>query len=248
MMPVDKGGEGWFLHLTINEFMEFFVKDQTKDLRNYYILVVSREIFANDKCNTGRNQIQYISRYDNIDFVPSVIPKAAAMEYLGADETDRFSSIYEKQLMSDDVMNDLLCIADMVVNDGLKVIILHHGFDQKMGWIQILVDVFEDIFNITCYGAVDILDPDTDTNNYGDKEEITKAINQYKSYLVDTGKAEDFFNTFTDSLEGTYREILSRRSTHELIEFATKKGFWVNRRAPKEEIIDKIIENTYRAR
>lgn len=248
MMPVDKDGEGWFLHLTINEYMEFFVKDQSKDLRNYYLLVASREILADDKRNDRRNMIQHISRYDNIDFVPSLVPKAAAMEYWGADESDRFSSIYEKQLTAEETMTDILCIVDMVVNDNLKVILLHHGFDQKMGWIQILVDLMEDIFNIKCYGAVDLLDPDVDTNDYGDKEEIRKVIDKHKSYLVDSGKAEDFFNTFTDSLEGTYREILSKRSTGDLIDFAMKKGFWVNRKASKEDIIDKIIENTYRAR
>lgn len=246
MLPVDKEGVGWFIHLTLNEFMEFYVKDKEKNLQDYLLIVIGRDIIASDKSITTYNATQSISKYDNIEFLPSLTPKAASMEYLGADQIDQFSNMYVNQLMGDEPLKDMLCIVDMIVNDGIKIIMVHHSTDQKLGWTPLLFDTFEDVFGIRCYGAVDCVDPEVDTNDYGDVEAIRKKVDEYKAYLTDSGKKEDFFNEYIDSMEFTYRNILDRRSVEELVEFARKKGFWVNRRAPKNQIIDKIIENTYR--
>ena len=244
-MPTDKEGEGWLLYLTVNEFLTFFAKDKEKDLRNYYLLVIGREIVADDQRHTSYNAVQGISRYDNVEFIPSVIPRAAAMEYLGTEQYNAFARTYEISLNSTSAFTDLVCIVDMVVNENLKVILLHHVLDQRLGWIRHLIDFIEDKFDIKCYGGADIVD-DTDTNDYGDKEKIKKTLEMYKEKLSGSDTASDFFNAYTDSLEGTYREILSRRSVEELAEFAKSKGIWVNKKRPKDDIIDKIIENTYR--
>lgn len=246
MLLVDKKGEGWFIHLTLNEFMEFYAKDKTKDLRDYLLIVIGRDIFANDKSLTTYNATQCTSKYDNIEFLPSLTPKAASMEYLGADQTDQFSTLYVNQLMAGEPLKDMLCIVDMVVNDGIKVIMLYLNTERKLGWPPLLFDTFEDLFGIHCYGPVDCIDPEVDTNDYGDIDAIREKINQYKGYLTDSGKKEDFFNEYIDSMEETYREILNRRTVDELVQFAQKKGFWVNRRSTKDAIIDKIIENTYK--
>lgn len=99
------------------------------DLANYSILVVSAEIAASLKVRSSLGHVttgvSYESKYDNIEFVDSLRPVASALEY-AYDQRNRdvFLTKYESQLLGAESFMDLCAIVDMVVNEGVDVIIV----------------------------------------------------------------------------------------------------------------------------
>ena len=250
MMPNDIDGEGWIICIEPLHFVNLFVKDITRDLSSYAIIVISREIIGGrntdgrfmGKRNDINDAIQYESKYDNVEFVTDFIPDKSVWQHSAA-SGDKHSTqvIYENQLNTKESMISMCSIVDMVVNDHVKVIMLVSGADNKAGHIETLLYNFEDKFNIHIFQTEEIIDPEIDCNNYGDLEKIKASIIRYKEMLSETNRAEDFFNKFTDSLEEKYTKILAENSMSDLKKYAISKGVYPEMARTKEELIDLII-------
>lgn len=104
------------------------------DIANYSILIVSSEISASLKVratvagvSTG---VHYESRYDNIEFVDSLRPPAAAIEYAyNPRARENFLTKYESHLLDGEPFIDICAIVDMVVNEGIDVIIVFSVYE-----------------------------------------------------------------------------------------------------------------------
>ena len=235
---------GSLLIMTIDELFMKFGKD--KDLKQYQILVVSRDIITNIQKKLNNDQT-YESKYDNIDFVPSLLPTVAAMEFAYGDNEETFFQAYESNLISDETMIDLVSIVDMVVSDNLDVIIVVSILDMKSKFPYFLRNFIVERFKLNCYIYEELLDDESlNPSDIGNVEEIKTILDYYKASFAESENAKvEFFNRFTDNMNQKFKSILLSKSVEELVKYANKHGLHVNKRKPKEEIVETLCKKMF---
>lgn len=238
-----------FLYMTIEEFFTEYVKNNNLD--NTQILIISRDIVADVKKKEGYNNISYFSKYDNIDFVPSLLPTPTSMEYVYGDDKSRFVEVYEGHLLGDDVFTDIICIADMVVNDGIDVIMLSSKAEFASTFPYALKDFIYNMLGLNVCLAEQLAEAETDEEyekllELGDTDDIRKLISQSKKDLTE-GKVseEEFFNKFMEDAPMKYRKILMTKDKDYVISIGKDKGLRMSRRKTKEELIDIITKEVF---
>ncbi len=131
------------------------------DLANYSILIASREISGSLKTrdmisgiDTG---IHYESKYDNIEFVDTLVPPAKAMEYLyDARQRDAFVTMYNSHLLGAEPLSDLCAVVDMAVNEGCDILIVFAAYECS-GRIPEYLQIFiEDQFGFKSFVYSDV--------------------------------------------------------------------------------------------
>lgn len=253
MLPNDHAEKGCILMLTIEELIVYLAKDHP--LKDFEILVISKDIITESRANrqissSGDTSITEESRYDNVDFVMNLIPSMNVLSIFYSDGFsgqrgevfDQFREAYEGQLSSDDAMTELICIADMVVNDHISIILLCAPLDKKMGYPGVLTQFITDMFGIKCYMVDEIIDPNIDVTDIGNRDEIVKTVNDLKCQFSEVNEAEGFFNHLVDSVRGKYKELLMKKDTPQLIQTAMNVGAVLRRKDSREQIIDRIID------
>lgn len=242
MMPPYTTDKPWVAVVTVNEFLTFFASDKERDIRSFEIVVLGREIVASDQRKTNDGMLLQESKYDNVDFLPALNPGAAAMEFLSTDR-DTFEQFYVGQLTnSSKAIIAMTSIADMVVNDKVSVLMICHSIDQKE-WINILINTFDDQFELKVATMVDLLDPEYDPLDIGPVDRIKERIEDVKNQLKARKDTTAFFNQLTDSYVLALRESLEKESIETLREYADQVGVWLDRRSrsDKSALIDTLI-------
>lgn len=237
------------LYMTIEEFFTEYVKSNRLD--NAQILIVSRDVVGDIKIKESYSKISYESRYDNITFVPSLIPSVASMEYVYGDDKSRFTEMYEGHLLGDDVFADILCIADMVVNDGIDVILLSSKGDFASTFPYILKDFVYKQLGINICLSEQLAEAESEEEyeqllSLGDMDEIRTLLEFNKKELTEgRATADEFFNRFMEDAPMKYRKILMTKDKDYIIDLGKEKGIRMNRRKSKEELIDILVKEVF---
>lgn len=237
------------IYMTVEEFFTEYVK--MNDLSKTQIIIISRDVITDIKKKEQYNNITYSSKYDNVEFVPSLLPTPSSMEYIYGDDKTRFIEAYDSHLLSDESFSDLLCIADMVVNDGIDVILLSSRAEYASRFPYYLKEFTFDKFGLNICLSEELKEADTDEEyeaclNLGDIDDIKTLIDYNKKELTE-GKvsAEEFFNRFMEDAPTKYRKILMTKDVEYLVSLGKDKGLRLSRRKPKESLVDTIVKEVF---
>lgn len=215
-------------------------------LGDCFMLIVSRDIItsvgAKSRDFTDMNEFQ--SRYENVEFLTTLLPRAELIEFLGSSGTDQFIESYVTSLQAEYPMADIISICECVANRGMSIFMVFSNSDMQTGYPGILKDYIEEEFGLKGYTVQDLADKSPDIiYNIGDIDEIRKNIKSHiDQYLIQYDR-ETFFNSLTDDMEKAYKDTLSKHTEEELRALAKERSIFISRRYTKEQIIDKIIDD-----
>ena len=250
----EKKTKPFLMFLSLQEFFGDILKRNNEGEMNFklgdcYMLVVSRDIItqigmaSRDFCSTNEFQ----SRYENVEFLATLLPQAQTMEFLGTAGVDEFAEEYIKTLQAEAPMGDLISICDCVANRGTPIFILFSTGDKQTSFPEILQDYIKEEFGLKGYMVEDLADRSPDIiYDIGDVEKIREAIKVHIDQYLIQHDIERFFNTLTDDMENAYKTMLSQHTEDELRALAKERNVFVSRRYTKEQIIDKIIDDIKR--
>lgn len=236
---------GYIVYATINDFFGEYLRDAGQKLDNYEIIVVSKDIVSDLRRNNSKTaQVEYMSKYKNVDFLMNLFPDPSVMEFYTGSTTESFISAYRGQLTNQDGnMYDLCCLVDLVVNDDKNLFLLCSNSEYLTGFMEVLDGVFQEQFKMKVFPYAEFkADPDC-VKKIGDLDEIRVTL----AYQLDVHDfiddvTGDFFNCLYSDMEETYRKVLMSKTPEELSKLAMKKGIYVNKRKPKETIVNHIID------
>lgn len=190
------------LFVNIEDLMLDFAKDNK--LHDWIIIVVSEDIVASLKTRTVNYGIQtgieYESKFDNIEFVPSLMPVSRLMEGIFDGRQDQkkrmqFIEEYTSQLLDANAFTDLCCIADMIINDNTDVMIVTTRTETSMNdFTEVLRDFIIDEFKIVGYHYTELM--------------------KLSKYIDDTTK----YNSILLSLPFDVPETFTGRNFHTIID------------------------------
>lgn len=249
-MDNKKRTHGICLYMTVEEFFTEYVKNN--DLEMTQILVISRDVTADIKTKENYNYISYSSKYDNIDFIPELLPTPASLEFAYGDNKERFYEHYDGHLRDEKAITTLVCIADMVVSDGIDVILLSSKADFASGFPYFLKDFIFEILGLKVRLSEELIDADSEEeyenliSDIGDIDDIKTLIEVNKRELIeDKTSTENFFNRFMEDAPTKYRKILMTKEVDQIISLGKEKGLRMSRRRPKEELVDMIVKEVF---
>ena len=229
MLPDTFKDKSCILLLSIKELIGVIAKDYP--LRDFQIIVSDNDIITeNSVKNNYRRDIKYESNYDNIEFLPSIIPQATVLNHIWDTEGDgrsRFEEAYVAQLQGDQAASDITCIIDMTLHRKVPIIILYAPLSIRQHIPDVLKQYLMD-------DSVDVLD-------IGDINEIEKNLDDSMKLIASSDSEEDFYNYMTDSLLGKYRGMLEKKNEEQLRAIASSKSIFLRRGLDREGIIDAII-------
>ena len=245
-----KRKHGMILYMTIEEFFTGYVK--TNNLNRTQIIIVSRDVTADIKTNEKYNNITYSSKYDNIDFVPSLLPPPSSMEFAYGDDKSRFMEAYEGHLLSDETFTDIICIADMVVNDGVDVIMLSSKAEFASQFPYFLKDFVHDKIGLKICLSEQLSGAESDEEyeklitDIGDIDDIKTLIDYNKKELSeDHTSEEEFFNRFMEDAPIKYKKVLMTKDIDYILSLGRDKGLRLNKRKSKEELVNAIVVDVF---
>lgn len=193
---------GALLFIGFDDLMRDFARDN--DLNDWTIIVASHEIGASLRIRSEfsgiSTGIQYESKYDNIEFVPSLRPTPNVMEYASGNR-EQFMEMYTNHLISSEPFMDLCCIADMIINSDCKVMVVMAGYECAMNIPRFLKEFIEDEFGIRGYVYKDLLRL---TDNYSNKAMYQKVVATSEFSVPDefTGRNFDvILNNYCDNID-----------------------------------------------
>lgn len=246
----NKRTHGICLYMTVEEFFTEYVKNN--DLEMTQILIISRDVIADIKTKEKYNYISYSSKYDNIDFVPELLPTPSSLEYAYGDDKTRFIESYDGHLRDDDPFTSIICIADMVVNDGIDVILLSSKAEFASRFPYLLKDFVFEILGLKIRLSEELIEVDSEEeyekliSDIGDIDDIKTLIEVNKKELIeDKSSPENFFNHFMEDAPMKYRKILMTKEVEQLINLGKEKGLRLSRRKPKEELVDILVKEVF---
>ena len=237
------------IYMTTEEFFTEYVKNN--NLEKTQIIIVSRDVVSDIQTNDKFTKIAYDSKYDNIDFVATLLPTPQSMEYAYGDDKTRFFEIYEGHLLSDDVFNDIICIVDMVVNDGIDIVILSSKAEFKSRFPYAIKDFVYDKFGLIIRLSEELADAESEEeynnliSNIGDVDEIKSLVDYYKAELTENKSVDEFVNRFMEDAPIKYRRILLTKTPEYVINLGKEKGLHLSRRKSLEELVDAVVERVF---
>ncbi|WP_304411346.1 hypothetical protein [Bacteroides acidifaciens] len=241
----------FFIIASLPQFFGDILKRNAEGETNFklgdcYILVVSRDITTSIgmKSRDYTNVNEWQSRYENVEFITSLIPAAVDMEYLCTTGMDTFLDNYVKMLQARVQMSDIISICDCVVNRSIPIFIIVSSSDLTQQYPLILRDYIQDEFGLRGSMMEDIESNGIETiYDIGNVEEIKKSIAEHIDVYRKQYDTDYFFNTLTDDMQKAYREMLGQHTEAELRELAKERHLFISRRYSKEDIIEKIVDD-----
>ena len=215
-------------------------------LGDCFMLIVSRDIISKigEKSRDFTDTNEFQSRYENVEFLSTLLPKAELIEFVGTTGIDHFAEQYIESLQAEYPMSDIISICDCVANRGKPVFVVFSNSDMTIGYPDVLMDFIHTEFGINIYKASDLVNKPADIiYDIGNIDEIRLAIKEHVNQFLIQYDLDTFFNTLTDDMEKAYRDILSKHTEDELRALAKERYIFVSRRHTKEQIIEKIIED-----
>lgn len=136
--------------------IETLVTDYAKDhdLAKWEILIVSREIVGTLALRSSSSygittDVEFESKYENIEFVPSLRPTPSMLETLfDGNGASSFIELYKNRLIDSEPFIDICCIADMIINSDLNVMIVMTDYELKSHIAEVLREFIEEEFGI----------------------------------------------------------------------------------------------------
>lgn len=208
------------------------------------IIVVSRSICTDKSAErTFSDSNSYVSRFDNVSFVPSLLPSAVDLEFISTRTDDEFAAAYGERLMGETALKDIVSICDIIVNRHTPVFIITSTPElTSSSFIYVMQQFIEEEFGLKGYMPSDIEGKPVDiVYDIGDPDTIRKNIERNIALL--TKDEQYFFNTIMGDMEKMYRDILSKKSEAELKDIAKSRYIFISRRYDKDKIISKIIDD-----
>lgn len=248
MLPKNYTERGCILFATINDLITYIARDYP--LKNFEVVVISKSIITESRGKEQRNfgnQIVDESKYDNVDFIPNLIPTTSTLSLLysgkkGGSGYEDFSNAYLTQLGEDEVFNGLICLVDMAFTDHIPILVLAVDVDFNMGYPDILMGYIHEMFGYKCYTTKDFLDPECDICDVGDRAQIEELLKEYKIQFGEQNDVDAFYNFMTESIRVKYKSLLDKKTTEQLVQIATDAGIFIRKRDTKDDIIRKIID------
>lgn len=243
------------LYMTTTELFLKYILHKDLDFpianTNHEILVISRDIvtaITRGQSHFGGNDITYESKYDNIDFLPSLFPTAQVMEIITNEgcNSGKPRVAYLNQL--DNVngpLTDCIAIVGLLLDNPDITCICVCSDEEMHGYhyLEYLADYMESEFGVMMYTYAEW---ENDKNvNIGDVDEIKKKYDITKRLAIESNSAgvDILYNRLTEDMSTAIKNKLGKLSVDELAKFANNKGIYVNRRKTKDEIIDVIIKH-----
>lgn len=233
------------IFVPINKF--FGSVNDYKDIMNgnYQILVVSKDIISDVAKESSTSMTKtYGSRYKNIDFVDSLFPSPAVLEFKYGSSEDAFVDAYTSQLKRKGSMEDLSCIIDLMVNSDINIIVLMSNAEYMMDFIQTLQHFIWDMFKVKTYLYEDfVVEPETVTD-IGNVEESKKLLQFHINDLdLKDQITGEFLNKMYVDMRDVYIKTLSNKSVDDLVRMGASMGVYVSRHKPKDYIIDHLMKS-----
>ena len=149
---------GFVMFISVNDLFKDFVRDHYELVEGAELLIISRDITANGEVSDndlpfGDNQ--YTSRYESISFVPDLVPNASVMESAHGTTKSEFCQAYMQQLDTKSSARYLCCIADTVVNDDSKIILVCSQTEYLLEYMEVLRDFMESRYKLNIYSYTD---------------------------------------------------------------------------------------------
>lgn len=230
------------MYTTIIDFFGSYIKEHKDKLGKYQIIVVSRDITA-DLASKEYTDTKYSSRYKNIDFSYSLFPIPAVMEYSYDSNKDTFREGYFNQLSGKKAMYDLCCIVDLLVNDDCNVILLNSKVEYRNGMFDLLEEFMYSQFHLKMHSFDEFMEDNSVLDDLGNVDEIKKLLDfQIKQCGLEDDVVGGLFNKLYDDMTDTYRQVLMDKSKDELFKIGSKNGLYINKRKPKEYIVEHIMQ------
>lgn len=237
------------LYMSITELLLKYVVNKDLELPltrdDHEILVISRDIITTiSKKHDGTTS--YESKYDNIDFLPSLFPTPRVMEIISNNGylSGKPREVYNAQLENmEGPYTDCLAIVGLLLdNPNITAILCCSDEEmQQVHHLEYLCDFLESEFGVLSYSYAEW---EKDHNvNIGDIEDIKKKYKENKDAAISSNcnGADMYFNKLTEDIQDVILTKLNKLSVDELIKFANNKGIYVSRRKTKDEIINTII-------
>lgn len=129
---------------------------RNNDLGKYEIIVSSHELAGSLRLQNSirdvSQAVDYESRYENIEFVPSIRPTTQAMEHaFNPASRETFISLYNSHLLGVEPLTDLCCIIDMVITHGCDVLIVVAAYEAAAHVFEYLQVFIKDEFLFQSY-------------------------------------------------------------------------------------------------
>ena len=231
------------MFMSFTDFITKFAKDH--EINKYELIIISKDLVTSIQRRIPEtNSTTYESKYQNIDFASNLYPLTSVMEFSYSSSKERFAEAYINQLDNSENFQDLCCIADLIVNDNKDVILLCSNIEYQQGFMQILSEHMFNMFRLESYSYEEFLEKDG-IIEIGNKDEIKTYLDHKLGVLLGDDVVDYFFNRFTDDMEEQYKNLLMKKSIDDLVKLGNMKGIYVNKRKPKEEIVDHIFNSLF---
>lgn len=242
MLPDTFKGKPCIVTVSIKELIGIIARDYP--LRDFQIIVADQDIItATSIKNSYRRDVKYESNYDNIEFVPSIVPQATVLNRIWDIDSGRekFEDAFVAQLQGDAATSDIICMIDMTIHRKIPILIVYAPVSISQHIPDVLRQYLFDAYGVKSYDGVDLMDESVDVLDIGDINEIEKNLDDGMKLLADSQNPEEFYNYMTDSLLGKYRGLLERKTEEQLRAIAASKQIFLKRSLDREGIIDTII-------
>lgn len=234
---------GSLVMITCDDLLMKFAKDN--DLGKYEIIVSSHELGGSlkfQKTEHGYPQaVDYESKYENIEFVPSLRPTVAAMEHAFSPASkETFISLYNSQLLGALALTDMCCIIDMIVTHDCDVLLVMAAYEAAgciLEYLQVFIKdeflvqsyLFSDLEKlVNAYGtpiydrlvkSLDFEVPkefdgtniDVIVKNIGDVDKIKEKLELEKGVAVSLSASADAEETFGEMFFNRFTEVMEEQ-------------------------------------
>lgn len=223
------------------------------------LLVVSRHIIASvntpvsSRYDTNNGNFTttsniYQSKYDNVDFIKSLYPNPSVLDRAYSRDDYDDSSVmqeYFRQMDNVECYTDILSIVQMLTDeDNVSAILVCADFEMKLKYLEFLSEYLEKEFGLLSHSFDEW--NDNHNVNIGDVKHIKEKFNSnLEIFKASNSDMMGFFNKLTSNIEEHVRQKLERLSIDELVKFGNARNLYINRRRPKDYIIDIIIDDMY---
>lgn len=155
---MNNGKKGSIVFINYDDLLMKFAKDN--DLSEYEILIISHEIVGSLKMKSTSygisSNIEYESKYENIEFVSSLRPPVSAIEHISLNNKDTFLELYNNHLLSSEPYMDICSILDMAVNQGIQILMVSSAYEDALDIPYYLKEFIKDTFGFICYEFEDL--------------------------------------------------------------------------------------------
>lgn len=239
-----------FMCVSIVDLFGKFLRDSNVRKEGNFEFIVISDLVETDmrEALPGTRKHTFISKYKNINFMRTLYPSGNILEYMEIDSR-QFKTMYSEELMSSQQkMENLCCLVDLVLS-GKNVILITGAREYASDMFNVMKDVLFDMFHIHLHYFEEWKVEPNIITNIGDTNEVYKCLRfNLKQIGTIINENDKFYNWLKDDMMKEYRQLLMSKPIEELTVLGNKYGLYINPRKPKEENVDRLLENITRGK